>query len=249
MHHLKEPRRIHVPMTNKPDPRTNGRTCRTLYACQELKVFLRLLRPAQLRSQPLLSGKQSATRLNEFSLSKMSSAKATDMNSLSNGDLPVLPSNVFIFSQATSNAAKALLNGRIFTRLTVVADTEPSQLVEALRSKQQPEVDETFCLFHHNIILIFDSEGQDLEDAHHEHFRTVCLALKEKNINLDVAGCVFDAPTALQAGFQLEEMSSGSVLVIDIMSGDNGSDDDDQDSDGVGVQRFLVNEDVESTMS
>jgi hypothetical protein len=162
----------------------------------------------------------------------MSSTNATDTRGLANGDPPALPPNVFIFSPITPMTAKALLNGCMFTRLTVGAQTKPPQLIDALRNKERPEVDETFCLYHRNIVLIFDSdaEGKDLQDAHHEHFRTVCLALKDKNINLDVAGCVFDTPTALQAGFQLEELSSGSVLAVDIMSEDS-SDDNDEDSD------------------
>jgi hypothetical protein len=182
----------------------------------------------------------------------MSSTEVTNTNGMSNSDPPALPPNVFIFSPAILKATNALLNGRIFTRLTVTAHTKSSQLVDAFRNTQQPEVNETFCIHHRNIVLIFDSDvqGQDLQDAHHEHFRAVCLALKDKNVNLDVAGCVFDAPTALQAGFQLEVMSSGSVLVIDIMGADNASsDDDDQDDDGTGVQGFLLNEDLESTKS
>jgi hypothetical protein len=182
----------------------------------------------------------------------MSSAKVTNTNSPSNGDPPALPPNVFIFSPSIPKATNALLNGRIFTRLTAAAQTKSSQLVDAFRNTQQPEVLETFCIHHRNIILIFDSDvqGQVLQDTHHEHFRAVCLALKDKDINLEVAGCVFDAPTALQAGFQLEVMSSGSVLVIDIMSGDDASDDDDdQDDDGAGVQGFLLHGDLESTKS
>jgi hypothetical protein len=181
----------------------------------------------------------------------MSFTKAMDTKSLTTGDPLALPPNVFIFSPATPMAAKALLNGRMFTRLTVGAQTKTSQLVEALRNKQQPEVDETFCLCHRNIVLIFDSdaEGKDLQDAHHEHFRLVCLVLKDKNINLDIGGCVFDVPTALQTGFQLEELSSGSILAIDLMSGDSSSDDDYEDSDDARVQWLPMSEELESTKS
>jgi hypothetical protein len=163
----------------------------------------------------------------------MSSAKATDTNGQANGDLPTLPPNVSIFSPATPIAAKALLNGCIFTRLAVSVQTKPSQLAVAFRNEQGSKIDEAFCFCHGNIVLIFDSDGpgQDLQDTHHEHFRAVCLVLKDNNINLDVAGCVFDVPTVLQAGFQTEAMSSGSVLVVDIMNGDDSSDDDDEEED------------------
>jgi hypothetical protein len=181
----------------------------------------------------------------------MSSTEVTGAKGQTNGDPPTLPPNVCIFSPTTPMAAKALLNGRMFTRLTVSAQTKPPQLMSALRNKERLEVDDTFYLCHRNIVLIFDSdvEGKDLQDAHHEHFRAVCLALKDEHINLDVAGCVFDTPTALQAGFQFEELSSGSVLAIDIMSEDSSSDDDGEDSDDAIVQGFQINEDVESSMS
>lgn len=214
-----------------------------------LEVFssTSLLRPDHFVTAKFFR-KYSATRLNDF---KMSSTKVTNTNCPPNGDPPALPPNVFIFSPAIPIATNALLNGRLFTRLTVPAHTKSSQLVDAFRKTQQPKVNETFCIHHRNIVLIFDSDvqGQDLQDTHHEHFRAVCLALKDNNINLDVAGCVFDAPTALQAGFQFEVMSSGSVLVIDIMGGDDASDEDDQDDDGAGVQGFLLNGDLESTES
>ncbi|KAF2671880.1 hypothetical protein BT63DRAFT_411218 [Microthyrium microscopicum] len=134
-----------------------------------------------------------------------------------NGNPPNLPSNVLLFTPTTQQTAHSLLNGSVFTRLAASGQTEPAQLAEALRS-----VDESFCLCHRNVILIFDSdaEGKDVQDAHHEHFRVVCLALKDKDINLNVAGCVHDASTALEAGFQLDELNSTSVLVIDLMAED-----------------------------
>ncbi|KAH8898604.1 hypothetical protein GQ53DRAFT_836723 [Thozetella sp. PMI_491] len=136
---------------------------------------------------------------------------------------PTLPENVYIFSPSDPSGASALLNGRIFTRLTASTHTEPSKISVALESISQPETCEAFCLNHRNAILIFDSngDGEELQDAHHEHFRLVCLALKDADIGLDVAACILDAPDALQAGFQLDEMSKGSVLVIDLMSEDN----------------------------
>jgi hypothetical protein len=181
----------------------------------------------------------------------MPSNEAIDTKGLTNGDPPAFPPNVFIFSPATPMAAKALLNGRMFTRLTVCTQTNALQLVGASSDKDTFEVDETFCLCHRNIVLIFDSgiEGKDLQDLHHEHFRAICLVLKNKDITLDIAGCVFDAPTALQAGFQLEELSSGSVLTIDIMSGDCSSDDDEDEPDEASVQWTPINEDLESTNS
>ncbi|KUJ08766.1 uncharacterized protein LY89DRAFT_690777 [Mollisia scopiformis] len=143
---------------------------------------------------------------------------------------PALPDNVCIFSPADPNAASALLNGRIFTRLTASIQTEPSKLSAALRNLLRPEACAVFCLIHRNAILIFDSngDGEDLQNLHHEHFRLVCLALKDADIGLDVSGCILDAPNVLQAGFQLDKMNHGSVLMIDLMDEEN---DDDPDSD------------------
>jgi len=146
----------------------------------------------------------------------------------SSADTPALPDNVCIFSPADPKAASSLLNGRIFTRLTTSIQTEPSKLSAALRNLSQPKASEFFCLNHRNAILIFDSSGDDdgLQNLHHEHFRLVCLALKDADIGLDVSRCILDAPNVLQAGFQLDEMSGGSVLVIDLM-GEEDEDDSD----------------------
>lgn len=143
---------------------------------------------------------------------------------------PVLPQNVSIFSPGRPATAKALLDGRLFTRLVTVG-TDSSQHTQALGNKVG--VHDTFLLAHHNVLLLFDSdaEGKDLQDAHHEHFRTVCLMLKDEDINLDFAGCVFDVTDALQAGFQLEGLSLGSVMVVDVMSGGGGSEDDSDSED------------------
>lgn len=88
---------------------------------------------------------------------------------------------------------------------------------------------------HHNVILIFDggeSEETDIQDTHHEHFRAVCLALKEMDISLSVSGCVFDAREAVGVGFQFERLSAGSVMVVDLMDGqDEDEDDDTEDED------------------
>ncbi|EXF85111.1 hypothetical protein CFIO01_12036 [Colletotrichum fioriniae PJ7] len=153
--------------------------------------------------------------------------------SLSAPAAPALPPNVTIFSPSKSSTAKALLNGSIFTRLTANAQTEPSKLKAALRDVARPEVNDTFCFSHRNVVLIFDGkkDGDDSTDQHHEHFRLVCLALKDADISLDVAGCIFDAAEVLQAGFQLDTLSSGSILVIDLMGGDDDDDDSDEDDE------------------
>lgn len=71
----------------------------------------------------------------------------------------------------------------------------------------------------------------DLEDAHHEHFRAVCLALRDADIGLDVAKCVHDAESVLQAGYQLDAMKDGSVLVIDLMHSDGDDEDDSEEEE------------------
>ncbi|GKT39847.1 uncharacterized protein ColSpa_00028 [Colletotrichum spaethianum] len=163
---------------------------------------------------------------------------------------PALPPNVTIFSPAKPSTAEALLKGRIFTRLTANTQTEPSKLAAALKDAARPEVNDTFCFSHRNVVLIFDGEkdGADAVDAHHDHFRLVCLALKDADISLDVAGCIFDAPEVLQAGFQLDTLSSGSVLVIDLMGGDDDEDTDDED-DEAAAEKLLMSGDSGATMS
>ncbi|OHF02125.1 hypothetical protein CORC01_02704 [Colletotrichum orchidophilum] len=164
---------------------------------------------------------------------------------------PALPPNVTIFSPASPTTAKALLNGSMFTRLTANAQTEPSKLEATLRDVARPEVNDTFCFSHRNVVLIFDGEkdGADATDQHHEHFRLVCLALKDADISLDVAGCIFDAPEILQAGFQLDTLSSGSVLVIDLMGGDDDDDEDSDEDDEAAAERLLMSGDSGATMS
>lgn len=163
----------------------------------------------------------------------MSSTK--DVNG-SNAAAPALPPNVAIFSPAEASTAKALLNGRLFTRLTVGAKTEPAKLSKALESHG------AYCTSHRNVVLIFDgdSSGAEIDDVHHEHFRLVCLAFKDNDISLDVAGCIFDVTNVLQAGFQLDELKSGSVLVIDLMGGGDDDDDDSDDDDDAGLEALLA---------
>ncbi|KAM0705957.1 hypothetical protein Q7P35_007317 [Cladosporium inversicolor] len=150
--------------------------------------------------------------------------------------LPALPHNVLIFSPSSPDAAKALLNGRIFTKLAATTSTTPEQLVAAVQKITPKESREKFCLPFRKGILIFDGADPELEqekltDDHHEHFREVCLALKDADINLDFSACIFDADQILKAGFQLDAMSQGAVLVIDLMDGGDDEDDDDDESD------------------
>lgn len=148
--------------------------------------------------------------------------------------LPALPPNVLIFSPTSSEAATALLNGRMFTKLATSTRTTPEKLLAAAEKIAPKESRESFCLPFRKGILIFDgadpeTEQDQLTDRHHEHFRQVCLALKDTDINLDFSACIFDAADVLKAGFQLDAMSQGAVLVIDLM--DSGNDDDDDSDD------------------
>jgi hypothetical protein len=153
--------------------------------------------------------------------------------------LPQLPHNVLIFSPANTNSANALLSGRIFTKLATTNRTTSEQLQAAIDKIASKESRESFCLPFRKGILIFDGatpemDQEELTDVHHEHFRQVCLALKDCDINLDFSACIFDADDVLKAGFQLDAMSKGAVLVIDLMdAGDEESDSDsDEDEDG-----------------
>jgi hypothetical protein len=148
--------------------------------------------------------------------------------------LPALPQNVLIFSPSSPEAAQALLKGRIFTKLAATIRTTPEQLVAAVQKVTRKESREKFCLPFRKGVLIFDgahseADQEKLTDEHHEHFREVCLALKDADINLDFSACIFDADQILKAGFQLDAMSLGAVLVIDLMDG--GDEDDDEDSE------------------
>lgn len=165
----------------------------------------------------------------------MSSSKAKTTNSISNGNPPALPPNVTIFSPALPSTIQVLQTSSLFTRMRVGANTSPSDLADALSTGRRYKVDETFCLRHQNIILIFDSasEEKDLQDAHHEHFRSVCLLLRDHDITVDVAACVYDATTALQASFQFEKLNSVSILIIDLMSEGDSSDEEDGSLDDV----------------
>lgn len=79
-------------------------------------------------------------------------------------------------------------------------------------------------------MVVFDAAGD--ADAHHEHVRAVCLALRDADLGLDIAGCVFDAAGSVAAGVQMERLSGGGVMVVDIMGGgDDEEDDEDDDSD------------------
>ncbi|QPC64442.1 hypothetical protein HYE67_006673 [Fusarium culmorum] len=134
-----------------------------------------------------------------------------------------LPPNVVIFSPQNSPSVKSLLEAGLFTRLVTSASTTPEKLAAL---KNHAEVKDDFCLFHRNAILIFDA-GENA-DAHHEHFRTICLALKELDIGLDVAGCINDATDSLAAGFQLDKVNDKSALVIDLIEQEEDSDEEEE---------------------
>lgn len=146
---------------------------------------------------------------------------------------PQLPPNVTLYTPANPSATQSLLHARLFTRLTTTAATAPSRLPEALQNLP-PSEEGAFCLAYRDGILIFDGAADDddeeLADRHHEHFRLVCLALKDAGVDLDVSGCVFDSPSVLQAGFQLDLLNEGTVIVIDLMAVDD-EDDEDEDED------------------
>lgn len=153
--------------------------------------------------------------------------------------VPTLPSNVSIFSPATPTVAQALLSSRLFTRLTVSPQSAEAQGGERLTSALRGMVGEGFCLIHGNAALVFDAgrEGEDVEDVHHEHVRAVCLALRDGDVGLDIAGCVFDATDSVQAGFQFDRLADGAVMVVDLMGGEDNDDEDDEDDGLEGLLR------------
>jgi hypothetical protein len=110
-----------------------------------------------------------------------------------------LPPNVSIYSSAH---AQSFLNAKLFTRLSTTVK-DPASLASALGGDCK-----SFCVQHKESLIIFNAS--DL-DAHHEHFRAVCLKLKEADLGVDYGGCVFDAGSILAAGFQVDTLSDGAV--------------------------------------
>lgn len=53
--------------------------------------------------------------------------------------------------------------------------------------------------------------------------------LRDFDLSIEVSGCIFDVGSALEAGFQLEGLNGGSVLVVDLKH-EEESDDSDSDS-------------------
>lgn len=157
----------------------------------------------------------------------------------------VLPPNVSIYS---GPAHQRLLGATLFTRLaTTLGADNGDRLGSALKGNDGAEDLAAFCHVHqHNVVLIFDGAPQPQEhqrqpggdpedeaDAHHEHFRAVCLRLKDSDISLDYGACRFDVRTSLEAGFQTEGLSGDAVLLVDLMEqGQDSDDDDDDDSEG-----------------
>ncbi|KKY37589.1 hypothetical protein UCDDA912_g02479 [Diaporthe ampelina] len=165
------------------------------------------------------------------------SQSGKEANTQAASSKPALPPNVSIFSPSDPSASKAVLNGHIFSRLTTSSQTDPSQLAAALKASSG--VSEAFCLSHGGAVLVFDAEqpGADLKDTHHDHVRAVCLALRDADVSLSISGCVFDAVEVVKAGFQLDGLSRGAVMVVDLMhEDDDGSDSDsggDEDAEAI----------------
>ncbi|KAK0387951.1 hypothetical protein NLU13_4195 [Sarocladium strictum] len=131
-----------------------------------------------------------------------------------------LPENVSIYAGPNS---EGLLGAKVLTRLvTTVPDAE--KLSQALASQSDFA---SFCHQHGRSVLIFDGEDQDL---HHEHFRQVCLCLKDNgDIGLEYGQCVFDAGTALEAGFQTDKLESGAIMVVDLRHGEEDESSESED--------------------
>lgn len=164
--------------------------------------------------------------------------------------LPKLPPNVSIFSPPSRAVSQALLSqGRIFTRLTISASANSNSNSNTARVnvsdslKRRPGLaDQSFWLVHQNaVVLVFTGSGAEggpqqeeedeekVKDRHHEQVRSVCLALKDGDWSLSIAGCVFDAVGAAGAGFQFDRLSGGAVLVVDLMDG--GEDDEEEEEE------------------
>lgn len=165
--------------------------------------------------------------------------------------LPQLPPNVSIFAPPNQTTTEALFSQvgtdkqqqeleqqrrRIFTRLTLSDSSIPSTHISETLQQRPDLQDQTFWLVHQHVVLVFDAAGagagddteETVKDRHHEHVRSICLALKELDWGLSISGCVFDAAEAVGAGFQFDGLSGGAVLVVDLM---DGGEDEDMESD------------------
>ncbi|KAI0100378.1 hypothetical protein GGR51DRAFT_564186 [Nemania sp. FL0031] len=154
---------------------------------------------------------------------KHSSSKASDAEQLTDGPTTErevsLPPNVSIYAGPSS---AALLRASIFTRLVTTVQ-DPAKLAAALGSDCA-----TFCHQYQNVVLIFD---EDL-DTHHEHFRLVCLRLKDNgDLGLDYGRCIFDVGSSLQAGFQMDKLQGGAIMVVDLQDRDDDDSEDDSDAE------------------
>lgn len=182
---------------------------------------------------------------------QMSGATLEDSESIAKTqEIPALPPNVTIFSPSSAQHVQTLLASTLFTRLSLTAATTQAQLSKLSNDKR---LDARICLLTRDDrnVLIFDAdtESEDTQDKHHDHFREVCLALKDHDIGLNVASCIHDATTALKAGFQFDKLNDTSVLVIDLMA-TNGDGDSEDDSDSEGeLQMMTVDGDVSTSDS
>ncbi|TRX92001.1 hypothetical protein FHL15_007098 [Xylaria flabelliformis] len=151
------------------------------------------------------------------------SSQASDAEQLTDGPTTErevsLPPNVSIY---TGPSSAGLLRASIFTRLVTTVQ-DPAELAAALGSDCA-----TFCHQHQNVVLIFD---EDL-NPHHEHFREVCLRLKDNgDLGLDYGRCIFDVGSSLHAGFQMDKLQGGAVMVVDLQDRDDDDREDDSDAE------------------
>ncbi|KXJ87461.1 hypothetical protein Micbo1qcDRAFT_236359 [Microdochium bolleyi] len=178
----------------------------------------------------------------------MSQSSQPRAESASASTAPTLPPNISIYTGA---AKPQLLSATLFTRLATTA-LEPSKLSAALReggdSNGSGAVG-SYCHQHHTAVLIFDGaasstagekdssqeEEEAAQDRHHEHFRDICLRLKDADIGVQYGRCVFDAGSAIAAGFQLDQLKSGDIMVVDLQQIEDDEDDSGDDKDKKGA--------------
>jgi hypothetical protein len=137
-------------------------------------------------------------RLQSLRLCGYSNCKKMSNIMLKDPKPAALPRNVSLY---TGQSKSELLQATLFTRLATTV--EDHAILNAAMGSECAK----FCIQHHNILIIF---GND-QDAHHEHFRMVCLKLKEHDFGIQYGGCVFDATSALQAGFQLDGLNENTI--------------------------------------
>lgn len=111
-----------------------------------------------------------------------------------------------VFYPHHRSAADSLKSANLFTRVHIRATPEAAKIAV----ESTPQLRNTFCLLHHNDVLVFDKAKED----HITHTRAVLQMLRDKNMKADIDRCAFDKETWGEAGFHIDPLSDGEAFMI-----------------------------------